>query len=76
MLPYIPYTVAAETIAFHGTRQLIYTIPFVIYGLFRFVFKVQEGKGDGPTEILLRDPIFLMNGLMWSLAVVVILNLK
>jgi 4-hydroxybenzoate polyprenyltransferase len=76
MLSYILYTVAAETIAFHGTRQLIYTIPFVIYGLFRFVFKVQEGKGDGPTEILLGDPIFLMNGLMWSLAVVVILNLK
>jgi decaprenyl-phosphate phosphoribosyltransferase len=76
LLSYMLYTLAAETVAFHGTRQLMYTIPFVAYGLFRFVFKIQEGKGDGPTDILLHDRIFLLNGLLWSLAVVLILIIK
>src|SRR5262249_33704356 len=58
LLSYMLYTVASETMALHGTRHLLYTVPFVAYGLFRFVFKVQEGKGDGPTDILLHDPVF------------------
>jgi 4-hydroxybenzoate polyprenyltransferase len=76
LLSYLLYTLAAETVERHGTRGLIYTLPFVAYGLFRFVFKVQDGKGDGPTDILLHDRNFLLNGLLWGLAVILILIIK
>jgi 4-hydroxybenzoate polyprenyltransferase len=72
MLSYILYTVSPETIRLHHTDKLVYTIPFVAYGLFRYVFKVQEGVGTGPVDILLSDRIFLLNGLLWIGAVVAI----
>lgn len=70
------YTIDPGTIRLHGTRYLVYTVPFVAYGLFRFIFKIQEGKGDGPVEILTGDPIFALDGLLWLTAVVAILMLK
>lgn len=73
LLSYILYTVAPETIERHQTKNLVYTVPFVVYGIFRYIFKVQEGKGDGPVEILTLEPIFALNGLLWGLAVALIL---
>ncbi|HET7537567.1 MAG TPA: UbiA prenyltransferase family protein [Candidatus Didemnitutus sp.] len=75
LVSYILYTVAPETIARHNTDRLFYTVPFVAYGLFRFMFKVQEGGYDGPDEVLVRDPIFALNGLAWIISVLVVLRL-
>src|SRR6185503_11751341 len=46
LVSYMLYTVAPETAALHPTDKLVYTIPFVAYGIFRFIFKVQEGKAE------------------------------
>jgi 4-hydroxybenzoate polyprenyltransferase len=73
LLSYMLYTVAPDTAQIHGTTRLVYTVPFVVYGIFRFIFKVQEGKGDGPVEILARDWVFTANGLLWAAAVALIL---
>jgi 4-hydroxybenzoate polyprenyltransferase len=73
LLSYMLYTIAPDTVARHGTGNLIYTVPFVAYGLFRYLFKAQEGKGDGPSEILGRDPVFLLTGLLWGCAALAIL---
>ena len=75
LLTYMLYTVSPQTVALHNTDKLIYTVPFVAYGVFRYLFKVQEGLYDGPVEILLKDRIFLINGLLWLVAIVVILYL-
>lgn len=73
LLSYMLYTVAPDTVRLHQTSRLIYTVPFVAYGIFRYIFKVQEGRHDGPVEVLGKDPIFAINGLLWLLTVVVIL---
>jgi len=65
LLSYALYTTAPETIRVHRTENLIYTIPPVFYGVFRYVFKIQEGRHDGPVDVLLRDRVFLINGLLW-----------
>jgi 4-hydroxybenzoate polyprenyltransferase len=75
LLTYLLYTVAPDTVARHGTRNLVYTVPLVAYGLFRYLFKVQEGGGDDPADVLLADPVFLLNGLLWVLAVLAVLTL-
>lgn len=46
--------------------EMVITIPFVIFGLFRYWFIVEsEGKGESPTEALLKDPQMMINMLIW-----------
>jgi 4-hydroxybenzoate polyprenyltransferase len=76
LLSYMLYTTSAETIRMHGTNALVYTVPFVAYGIFRYLFKVQEGKHDGPVDVLLKDPVFAVNGLLWMVSVMAVLYLR
>lgn len=76
LMSYMLYTVAPETVEIHGTKHLVYTVPFVAYGIFRHLFKVHEAKGEGPVEILTSDPVFVLNGVAWGLAVATILGLE
>ena len=69
LVSYMLYTVAPSTVALDGTENLVYTVPLVAYGIFRYLFKVQDGSQDGPVEILLKDPIFALTGLAWIVAV-------
>jgi 4-hydroxybenzoate polyprenyltransferase len=73
LLAYMLYTLAPETVQRHNTENLVYTVPVVAYGLFRFLLVAQSGKGDGPTEILTRDKVFYLTGLAWAASVAVIL---
>lgn len=73
LLSFILYTVAPETTQIHGTTHLVYTVPFVAYGVFRYLFKVQEGQDDGPVDVLLKDPVFAVNGILWLGTVLAIL---
>jgi 4-hydroxybenzoate polyprenyltransferase len=51
------YTVDPDTVVLHGTKGLILTLPFVLYGLFRYLFLVhRRGGGSDPAWELLHDP--------------------
>ena len=57
VIGYAFYTLDAETIAIHGTDQLIWTLPIVLYGVFRYLYALyREGAGADPARDLLRDP--------------------
>ena len=64
---YTMYTVSDETVAKFGSRNLIYTVPFVVFGLARYLLLVSQQKGGGnPTRVLLGgDSIFVVNALLW-----------
>lgn len=71
VLAYALYAVAPETVAKYGTQNLIYTIPLVLYGIFRYLYLMYQRPGErNPTEAILRDAPFLINILLWGLAVV------
>ena len=54
---YALYTVDAATVRLHGTDQLLWTLPFVLYGVFRYIFLLhRRGGGGDPARDLLRDP--------------------
>jgi len=74
VLAYSVYTIAPETVAkFHG-RPLFLTIPFVLYGIFRYLYLMYaEEKGGNPSEHLLTDRATLVNVLLWCLVVLLIL---
>jgi len=71
---YAFYTLAPETRDKFQTARLAWTIPFVIYGIFRYLYLVhQKEQGGSPSEILVGDRPLLLNVALWALAVVLIL---
>lgn len=70
VVAYAMYAISPETAEKFHTRQLIYTIPMVLFGIFRYLYLIyQKPSSRNPTEAILRDPPFLINILVWALAV-------
>ena len=70
---YAFYTTAPETVLKYQTNRLSWTIPFVLYGIFRYLYLVhQKEQGGSPTDILLTDRPLLGAVALWALAIVVI----
>jgi 4-hydroxybenzoate polyprenyltransferase len=66
VVTYALYTVSAETVALHGTEHLIWTLPWVLLGSFRYLFRLHyRGGGGDPTRELLRDPLLAASALAW-----------
>jgi 4-hydroxybenzoate polyprenyltransferase len=62
VLAYALYTVSAETVAKFGTDRLKVTVPFVLFGLFRYLYLVhRRGAGGEPEQVLLRDRVTQVN---------------
>ncbi|HEX4966114.1 MAG TPA: decaprenyl-phosphate phosphoribosyltransferase [Thermoanaerobaculia bacterium] len=73
VVSYALYAVAPETVAKYHTQNLVFTIPLVLYGIFRYLYLMYQRPGErNPTEAILRDPPFLINMLLWGIAVVLI----
>jgi len=65
IVSYSLYTVSPDTIALHRTDKLIYTLPFVLYGIFRYIFLVHRRGGEDPAWTLLGDAHLLIVGTLW-----------
>jgi len=77
VVAYFLYTLAPETRAKLGTPYLPLTIPFVLYGIFRYLYLVhQKNMGDSPTGALYGDPPLLIDVVLWAAAAVIILYLR
>ena len=62
ILAYGLYTVSQETIAKVGSDRLKFTVPFVIYGVFRYLFLIHKrGAGGSPERVLLSDAPMMIN---------------
>jgi 4-hydroxybenzoate polyprenyltransferase len=74
VLGYAFYTIDQETVAKFGTERLLWTVPFPLYGLFRYLYLVhQRAGGDNPSEVLLTDLPIIACVILWVAAVVLIL---
>jgi 4-hydroxybenzoate polyprenyltransferase len=70
---YAFYTTARETVDKFHTHRLTWTIPFVLYGIFRYLYLVhRKEQGGSPTDILLTDRPLLATVALWGLAIVLI----
>jgi 4-hydroxybenzoate polyprenyltransferase len=66
VVTYALYTVSADTVALHGTQKLIWTLPWVLFGSFRYLFRLHfRGGGGDPALELLRDPLLAAAALGW-----------
>ncbi len=70
---YAFYTLAPETVEKYRTDRLALTIPFVIYGIFRYLYLVhRKEQGGSPSDVLLADRPLLAATVLWGLVVVLI----
>jgi hypothetical protein len=71
VMGYTLYTVDQDTVAKFGTDHLVYTVPFVVFGIFRYLYLIhQKGEGGDPDRIIVSDRPFLINLLLWAAVVV------
>jgi len=74
IIAYSLYTFSAPNLP--PNDLMMVTIPFVIYGLFRYLYLIHvRGEGGAPDELLLRDLPLLLSVALWGLAAVAILYL-
>jgi 4-hydroxybenzoate polyprenyltransferase len=66
IISYALYTVNERTVHTFGTEKLIYTTPFVIYGIFRYMYLMhQKNLGESPTSIVTKDIPIILNVFAW-----------
>jgi 4-hydroxybenzoate polyprenyltransferase len=74
LVSYAFYTLAPETVAKFGTDRLIWTLPFVLYGIFRYLYLVhRKEEGGSPTRVLLNDRPILVTVALWAATVVTLI---
>ena len=74
VISYATYTLTPGTVAKFGTNNLVYTLPFVVYGVFRYLHLIRHHNlGGNPTKLLFADKILLITVLLWTSAVIVVI---
>jgi len=74
VMSYALYTVSAETVQKFHTEGLLATLPFVLYGLFRYLYLVYHKElGGDLTQQMLTDTPLLLNLGLWTLTVGIVL---
>ena len=71
---YMLYTFSTEVIHRLGTDKLFVTIPFVVYGVFRYLYLIhREEQGGSPTRVLIDDRPILITVLLWLVTASIVL---
>jgi len=75
VITYSIYTIWPATIEKFHSRNMVFTIPFVVYGIFRYAFLVtQKKEGGSPSDLLLRDVPLIVTIILWFFTVLMILR--
>jgi 4-hydroxybenzoate polyprenyltransferase len=74
---YALYTVSERTVTMFGTENLILTTPFVLYGVFRYLYLLhKKNLGESPTDIVLSDIPMIVNFAAYAIAMLAIIYLR
>jgi 4-hydroxybenzoate polyprenyltransferase len=69
---FLLYAMDDKTFQVHGSNNLVYTTPLVLYCIFRLSSLIQTGKYSGPLQLILTDLPFQIGFVVWVIASVVI----
>jgi 4-hydroxybenzoate polyprenyltransferase len=71
VIAYSIYTFVAESLP--DNHAMMLTIPFVVYGIFRYLYLVHSGQDAPPDEMLLKDRPLIITVILWGISVLLIL---
>jgi 4-hydroxybenzoate polyprenyltransferase len=73
---YLLYAIEAPSVLLAGTNLALLTVPFVLYGMFRYLYLIHvKGEGSAPDEVLLKDRGLQLTIVLWGLTFMLILYL-
>lgn len=76
LMSYALYTLSGDVRAKFPGKRLEFTVPFVLFGIFRYLYLVhQREEGGNPARLLFSDPVLLSVVLAWAASVVAIIYL-
>jgi 4-hydroxybenzoate polyprenyltransferase len=74
LVAYMIYSVSPEVAGRLGTGYFHLTVPFVVFGMFRYLYLVhRRNEGEDPARVLIGDAPLLTSVVLWAAAVVVLL---
>lgn len=74
VISYALYTISDETVQKFGTKNLIYTVPFVLYGIFRYLYLIhKKEEGGNPTRLMIKDLPMVINMVLWISSAIIII---
>jgi 4-hydroxybenzoate polyprenyltransferase len=74
VVSYALYTLAPETVEKFGTDRLVWTLPFVLYGILRYLYLVhQKDEGGNPSRVLLNDRPILVTVALWAATMIALI---
>ena len=74
MISYSIYTVWPETVLKFGTKSLVYTIPFVVFGIMRYLYLVyNRNEGGDPSGVLLTEKAIIIDVFLWFVTTLIII---
>ena len=77
VIAYCLYTIAPETVAKFGTHNLMLTVPFMLYGVYRYLYLVyRKEMGGAPEKALLTDVPLIIDVVLWMATVIAVLYVK
>jgi len=77
IISYSIYTVWPSTVEKFGTRDLVYTIPFVVFGIMRYLYLVyNRHEGGDPSGVLLTEKAIIIDVFLWFAAVIYIIIVR
>src|SRR5207245_7212158 len=76
VMSYALYTLSADVHLKFPGKRLELTVPFVLFGIFRYLYLVHQREGGGsPTRLLFTDRVLLSVVLLWAVSVILIIFL-
>jgi len=77
VMAYLLYTVDSRTVSKIGSQNLLLTVPFVYYGIFRYLYLVHKVRRDGdPTRMLLNDRMMQLDVFLWIVVCLAVIYFK
>lgn len=74
IMSYSLYTVSDHAKEYFHTTKFIYTIPIVMYGIFRYLYVDEKSKtAENPVSVIARDPWLIATGVAWTVASILII---
>jgi len=74
LITYLLYTIEVETVRFADINLALLTVPFVLYGLWRYLYLIHvKGEGSAPDEVFLQDRPIQLTLLAWGASFLVLL---
>ncbi len=77
LMAYILYTISSDVVEKFNTSNLLFTIPMVLFGIFRYLYVVYIlKKGSSPEKVILSDIPMIINLIIWFIVVVFVLYFR